>query len=120
MNHLRRIKQGLLTALIVTVALNVTGCGVLGVPQADTFNKRVVQANGLVEVTANMVPVAYEAGKIDREEARTTLDNLRITAAGIDNAVLIRSTKPAEADVILTSTITALTVLKAALEAKGK
>lgn len=120
MNNPRRIKRGIFAALIASVALNMIGCGVLGVQQADTFNKRVVQANGLVEITANMIPVIHESGKITQHEARSALDKLRLTASGIDNAVLIRAEKPTEADVILTSTIAGLRVLKSELEEKGK
>jgi hypothetical protein len=114
MNRIRSINYA------VWLMLLLSGCAMLGVPQADTFNKRVVQANGMVEVVANMVPVAFEAGKIDREDARITLDRLRMTATTIDNAVLVRSTNPTESDALLTSAITALTVIKAGLEERSK
>lgn len=105
---------------ILPLLLILSACSVMGVPQADTFNKRVVQANGLVEVSANMVPVAYEAGKIDRDQAGDTLQKLRQLGSAIDSAVLIRSTKPAEADAMLTATIVSLSVLKAELEDRSK
>lgn len=120
MAKLHTIRQGLLTALAVVFILNLTACAMLGVPQADTFNKRVVQANGMVEVAANMVPEALEAGKIDRDEARNALEKLRITATSIDSAVLIRSTNPTEADANLTAAIAALTVIKSTLEDRSK
>jgi hypothetical protein len=107
-------------AVVYLCMILLPACAMLGVPQADTFNKRVVQANGMVEVVANMVPVAFEAGKIDRDEARNTLEKLRITATSIDSAVLIRSTNPTEADANLTAAIAALTVIKSSLEARSK
>jgi hypothetical protein len=45
-------------ALLPILLILVAGCAALGVPQADTFNKRVIVANSIVE-SARRVSSCY-------------------------------------------------------------
>lgn len=103
---------------ILPLLLLLAACTTLGVPQADTFNKRVVVANGVVEATTKTIETLYVAGKLDKEEAHKANEQASNAATGIDIARQTHTTDPAAADAKLTATLAALNALNAYLESK--
>lgn len=103
------------TALAVMVVV-LSGCAVLGVPPADTFNKRVVVANGIVEQVSRSVETLFVAGKLSQADAQQYNERAENAATGIDAAVQVHATDPTGADAKLSAIITALNILKAELE----
>ena len=98
------------------LALLLVGCSTLGVPAADTFNKRVVAANALVEQASATVETLLVAGKISKEEAQQYNQRAKDAAAAIDIARSAQATDPAEADARLSAIMNALNALVAELE----
>jgi len=107
-------KLSILTLLLVLVA----GCAALGVPQADTFNKKVVAANAIVESAAGTIATLAGAGKISTEDAHKYLDQAKDAAHAIDVTREVYATNPGEAENRLGAIIVGLNALTALLEAK--
>ena len=108
---LKRLKAACLVFIVM-----LTGCAALGVPPADTFNKRVIVANGIVEQVSRSVETLFVAGKLSKEDAQQYNERLETAATGIDAAVQVHATDPTGADAKLSAIITALNILKGELE----
>jgi hypothetical protein len=96
----------------------LAGCGILGIPPADTFNKRVVLANSAVEAVASTVDTLYTAGKISQADASSVLKQTTEARTGIEIARGMYATNPVDAENRLTTIITALDALNRYLGAK--
>lgn len=103
-------------SILPLLLLMLAGCAALGVPQADTFNKRIVVANGVVESTTKTIETLYVAGKLTKDEAQEANEQAGNAAVGIDIARQTHTTDPAAADAKLTATLAALNALNAYLE----
>lgn len=110
---LKRLKAACAVLIVV-----LSGCSVLGVPPADTFNKRVVVANGIVEQVSRTVETLFVAGKLTKEDAQAYNERAESAATGIDIAVQAHATDPTGADTRLGAIIAALNALKSELEAR--
>lgn len=108
---MHRLKLSILPLLLILAA-----CSTLGVPAADTFNKRVIVANSLAESAANTIATLKTAGKLSAQEAQSALDRVRTTATGIDIASEIHPTDPSAADARLSLVIASLNALLVELE----
>lgn len=111
---MRKLKIPLAFVLLVLLS----ACQTLGVPQADTFNKRVIVANSIVEQSANTVSTLVSAGRLSHEDAQRSLDRVRDAAAGIDVARQVLPDDPAAADAKLSAVIAALNALNLYLESQ--
>lgn len=111
---MRRLKFSILPLAL----LLLSGCATLGIPQADTFNKRVLAANALVESAAGTIETLRLAGKISKPDAQEVQDQARNAALAIDVAVDVHATNPAEADTRLDAAVVALRALTAYLESQ--
>jgi hypothetical protein len=104
--------------LAFSVVLLVAGCAALGVPPANTFNKRAYVANVTIEAAAKTVKQLYDAGKIDNEQRHELVDNLKTVAGTVDAAVNIHWLNPEEANTRLDAAVVALQALEAYLRTK--
>ena len=104
-----------IAAIIVVL---IAGCAALGVPAADTFNKKVVSANAIIESAAETNEAVRAAGKIGKEESQKIHDQLVSIAAGIDIAREVYATNPTEATNRIDAAIVALNALNAYLGSK--
>lgn len=102
--------------LVPLLALLISACAALGVPPADTFNKRVILANGIVEQASATIEALTIARKISKPEAASYNERAREAASAIDVAREIRVSDPAAADARLTAIIRGLHVLNAELQ----
>jgi hypothetical protein len=93
-------------------------CASLGVPEADTFNKKTVVANGLVESASATVETLYTAGKLSQPDARSFNQRLENAAKAIDIAKQVHQTDPATADARLSAIIAGLNALQSELQAR--
>ena len=102
----------------LSVVLLLAGCAALGVPPANTFNKRAVVANATIESSAVTVKKLYATGKLTAEEANDVVDNLQVASNTVDGAVLIYKANPAEAETRLEAVILGLQTLQTYLRSK--
>lgn len=107
-------------SLIPLLLVLLAGCGSLGIPQADTFNKRIVVANSLVESASATVETLYTAGKLSQPDARQFNQRCADAATGIDIARQTHVTDPSAADARLTAIIAGLNALSAELKTRGE
>lgn len=103
-------------AIIFPLLFLLTACAALGVPKADTFNKQVVVANGLVESAAETAGALYAAGKISTEEKDEVYRQGTEARAGIELLRKLHATDPLAAENRINTLIVALTALQARLE----
>lgn len=105
-------------SLISLLALMLAGCAALGVPKADTFNKQIVVANGIVESIAETAGTLYSAGKISTEEKDDV--HLQGTEARVTIELLrkLHATDPLAAENRINTLIVALSALQTRLEAQ--
>lgn len=105
---------------IFPLLIMLAACQSLGVPPADTFSKRVIVANGLVESASATVETLYTAGKLSQPDARQFNQRCTDAATGIDIARQAHVTDPAAADARLTAIIAGLNALSAELKTRGE
>lgn len=96
----------------------LAACAALGVPPANTFNKRVIVANSMIESTAKTVETLYSAGKINQAEAHNAHDHLIEAANGISLATSIARTNVGDANTRLDTIVIGLETLNAFLRSK--
>ena len=108
----------MLKILAFSVVLLLAGCAALGVPPANTFNKRALVANTTIEAVAKSVAQLYQAGKIDEEERHESVEHLKTIAGTVDAAVNIHWINPEEANTRLDAAIVALQAIEAYLRTK--
>lgn len=108
-----KIKLSILPLLVMIAA-----CASLGVPQADTFNKKAAAAVVSVNTASQSVLTLLQAHKISPDEADAYTARLDDAQKGIDLTRTIYKTNPADAENRLASIITALNLLLTELETR--
>lgn len=98
--------------------LMIAGCAALGVPPADTFNKKAAAAVTTVNAASQSVLTLLQARKITPDESDAYTLRTEQAQQAIDAARSIYSTDPNGANDALAKVITALTILQTELEAR--
>lgn len=111
---MHKLKIPFAFALMIFIA----ACQTLGIPEADTINKRIVVANGTIESIANTISTLVDNGRISHEQAETYVGRLKEGATGVDLVRKLKDTNPAEASQRLDAVVVALSLLKNELEAR--
>lgn len=101
-------------------ALLLAACAQLGVPAADTFNKRLLAGYQTVETIASTAGTLRTAGKLSDSDRDNVVATSRTAIAGLDVAKQVYATNPQAGDDKLTATITVLSALSAYLATKEK
>lgn len=114
MRHPQRLY--LLTALL----LLLSACQTLGVPQADTFNKKLAAGYTTVTGIRNTADALLSAQKITPDDAQNVNDQADNARTGLDLARQMHATNPAAGDARLDAVVTGLAALNAYLATKGK
>lgn len=104
--------------LVLPLLLVIAGCAALGVAPANTFNKRAVVANTMIESAAVTVETLFKAGKINQAEAHNVHDHLVEAAAGISLARTVADSDITEASNRLDAIVIGLQTLDAYLRSK--
>lgn len=110
----------LLAPFFLTFALLLAACAQLGVPAADTFNKKALVAYTTVEGVAKTAASLRAAGKLSDSDRENVLTTGRAAVTGIELAKQIYTTNPQAGDDKLTATITVLAALQTYLASKEK
>ena len=114
---MRRLNlSGLLAVLLITI---LAGCAALGVPETDTFNKKVVAGYAAVDAVAEAATGLLYAGKIDDKERRYIVSGLNAAIDGLDAATVLGKTDLQAGQARLNAALVALTTLQAFLTSKG-
>lgn len=100
--------------------LMLFACAQLGVPAADTFNKKALVAYSTVEGVAKTAASLRAAGKLSDSDRENVLTTGRAAVTGIELAKQMRPADPQAAEDKLTATITVLSALSAYLASKEK
>lgn len=111
---MRQVQRYLGVALLALLV----GCASLGVPEADTFNKKAAVAYSLNYEVKTQATTLFHAGKITKADAQRVLDNADIAAASIESARKVHATNPADADNRLAAIRTGLLALQTFLLSK--
>jgi hypothetical protein len=109
--------------LFAIVAASIQGCAALGVPTADTVNKKLAEAYIGVTAAANSVTSLRTAGKMSESERDKAVATLRTVKTGLDAVSASAPTDPAAADARLRQVLLLLSALEAGLasqQAGGK
>lgn len=104
--------------LVLPLLLIVAACSVLGVAPANTFNKRAVVANTMIESAAVTVETLYKAGKVNQAEAHNVHDHLTEAASGINLARKVAQTDLEDANNRLDAIVIGLETLNNYLRSK--
>lgn len=98
----------------------VAACAQLGVPAADTFNKRALAAYTTVEGINKTATSLKAAGKLSDSDRENIISTSRSAVAGIDLARQVHATNPQGGEDKLTAMIAVLTALQTYLATKEK
>lgn len=98
------------------VAVTFSGCAALGVPAADTFNKKAAAATQSVNAASQMTLTLLQARKITPDEADAFIDRAEEAQQAVDFARSIYANDPAGGQDALAKAIAVLTVLTSELE----
>lgn len=108
------------TWLLFICALLFAACAQLGVPAADTFNKRLLAGYQTVESVATTANTLHAAGKLSGADVDNVVATSRTAIAGLNVARQVYQGNPQAGDDKLTATITVLTALQVYLATKEK
>lgn len=101
--------------LLALLALLVLSCAQLGVPQADTFNKKVTAAAATAEGLVSTANNLALAGKISKQDHGFVLKRAKELKLGLETASKMHATNPLQAEDNLQLAINALTILQGTL-----
>lgn len=107
------------TWLAFCFALLLAACAQLGVPEADTFNKKVFAGYNTVEGIAKTASDLRTAGKLSDGDRDNVVATARSAIQGLDLAKTLHASNPQAGNDKLTATITVLTALQAYLATRG-
>ena len=105
--------------LILLAIACLTACQSLGVPPADTFNKKLAAGYATVQTVADSTRSLFAAGKIAPADAQRVQKANTEALAGLDAASALARTDMTQADTRLTVAITVLSGLQAFLATHG-
>jgi len=106
--------------LIGVAVLLLAACQTLGVPSADTFNKKWLAAQSADTTVLQTDLALLQAGKISKEDAANVEAQADNVKAGLDIARTVYATDQTAGSTKLDSVVLALQALQNYLAAKGK
>jgi len=109
------MKQLFVRFLLGLAVVCLTACASLGVPPADTFNKKLAAGYATVQTVAESASTLWKAGKLTGPQAQHVHDVNAEALAALDVASSMSKTDMTGANNRLTATITVLAGLQAFL-----
>jgi hypothetical protein len=106
------------TAVAYLCFLLLAGCAALGVPSADTFNKKAAAATVSVNTGSQTVLTLLQARKITPDENDKYIARLEDAQKAIDVTRVVYKTDPTSAENRLATIIAGLNLLLAEIEAR--
>lgn len=101
-------------------ALLLAACAQLGVPAADTFNKKALAAHQTVTAVAQSATTLRTAGKLSDADKANIVASLTAAEQAIDLATALSKTDATAGSTKLDSAVIALTALQSYLLARSK
>lgn len=105
--------------LLIVAALLISGCTTLGIPSADTFNKKWLAAQQTDTTVLQTDMALLQAGTISKEDAANIEAQADNVKAGLDIARNLYATDQTEGSTKLDSVVLALQALQTYLNAKA-
>lgn len=105
---------------IILLAFTIAACAQLGVPAADTFNKKAVAAHNTVSGIAKAATTLRAAGKLSDADRDNIVATLRSAETGIDLATMVAKTDAPAGMTKLDTSIAVLAALQTYLLTKEK
>lgn len=105
-------------AILTAAVAPLQGCASLGVPAADTINKKAAEGYIAITAAANSVTTLRAAGKMSETDRNNTVATLQTAKSGLDAAVKQGTTDPTGAQTNLDRIMLVLNALTAALAAQ--
>lgn len=106
-------------ALLMAVVISqVQGCAALGVPTADTVNKKAAEGYIAITAAANTVVTLRAAGKMNEAERDKAVGVLQSSKIALDAVVKSAPTEPGAADERLRQILLVVSALSAGLAAQ--
>ncbi len=116
---LRTHWQALCLMIMLAVVLTaVQGCAALGVPTADTVNKKAAEGYITITAAANTVVTLRTAGKMSEADRDKTVGTLQAAKTGLDALVKSAPVDPAASDAKLREILLIINGITAALAAQ--
>lgn len=112
---MRNVKQIVLFAL----AALLVSCASLGVPPADTFNKRLAETLAVVTQVEQSTVQLVQSGVVKPDDGQNIHDQATRIVAGLNIAYNMHANDPAGADARLVAARTTLIALQGYLQVKG-
>lgn len=98
------------------LAVLLMGCASLGVPPADTFNKKAAVAEASIQAAGSLTLSLLQAHKITPSDGQNAVDQKNAFLKGVDVAKELSATDLSAADAKLKATQLSLEILKRYLE----
>lgn len=100
------------TAFWAVLLLTLTACQTLGVPQADTFNKKALATIKALDGVVQTVPPLVASGRLEAPTARNIITQVEHMKVGVDLAIQAYDSDPSGSTDKLDNIITALTAIQ--------
>jgi hypothetical protein len=107
------------TWMLLAAAMCLAACAQLGIPAADTFNKKLAAGYVAVGAVAEAANNAVVSGALSKSDAKNVLASAEAAVQGLDLASTMSKTDMAGASTRLDLTIAAITALQTYLISKG-
>jgi len=108
------------TAFYVLLLVALSACATLGVPPADTFNKKLAAGYTMTTGARDATATLLSSGKLSASDAQNVQDQLNNARTGLDVARQVYATNPTAGDAKLDAVVTGLTALQAYLQSRTK
>jgi hypothetical protein len=105
---MKLVKSMFLASLVMMLA----ACQSLGIPAADTFNKKVYTGYATVVTVANTATTLLNAGKLSNADAQNVLEQATNAKTALDIAKSVHETTPDLGDAKLVAALQILTALQ--------
>ena len=110
-----KLFQTLKIVIVTMLVAGLVACAAMGVPTADTFNKKLLGGYATVETVAKTASVLRTAGKLSDVDLNNVVATNRQAIAGLDIAAATAKTDLGAANTKLQATLVILTALESYL-----
>lgn len=120
MKRLADLRTYIQTGILLTAAaMCLAACAQLGIPAADTFNKKLAAGYTAIAAVADATNNAVVSGALSKDDAKSVLSSARAAVQSLDLVATLNKTDPAGASTRLDLTIAAIGALQTYLISKG-
>jgi len=114
------MKRSLATFMVALIGALLIACAQIGIPAADTFNKKAIAAHSMVAGIAKSASMLRAAGKLSDADRDNVVASLKAAESAIDLATTTHKTDAAGGMTKLDASVAILGALNAYLLTKEK